>query len=345
MNIGYRIIFGVTGGIAAYKTPGIVSALVNHKKYEVRAVMTEGAKHFITEMSLATQSEKPVITWLWDELLGDVTHIEVGKWCDMIVICPASADIIGKIAHGIADDALSTIVLAVPRDRKKMIFPAMNTNMYDNDAVRDNLNILRKRGWMIIEPDEGLLACGDIGRGKLPKTEVIADSILEELEALYRPLDRMPRIDDIPVENRFGFKRKYDVHTGMDLFAPEGAPVYAMERGKVVAVQWFTGEKVGMPWWENTQRILVECPSGVIAYCEVEPLVEEGAEIDRGTMIAKVKRVLRKDKGKPMSMLHLEYYSSGYNRMWEKWELDGEKPEDLRPTSLLINRIDRRILK
>ena len=172
-----KIIFGVTGGIASYKTPSIVSAWVNHMKHEVRVVMTKGADSFITEMSLATQSENPVITSLWGELEGEVTHIEVAKWCDIIVICPATANIIGKIANGIADDALSTIVLAVPRDRKKIIFPAMNTNMHDNDAVQYNLRILAERGWIVHEPDEGLLACGDVGKGKLAKTRAIVEAI------------------------------------------------------------------------------------------------------------------------------------------------------------------------
>jgi len=127
----------------------------------------------------------------------------------------------------------------------------------------------------------------------------------------HPPLMPMP---DVPVPNHYGAylqKRKHSVHTGIDLYAEKGTPVYAIEKGKVVIVKWFTGEKDGTPWWNNTQAVYVKGYTGVMCYGEVFAMVEEGEEVEMGQQIAIVEPVLKKDKGKATSMLHFAFIDMG----------------------------------
>lgn len=139
----------------------------------------------------------------------------------------------------------------------------------------------------------------------------------------------------------FGAVRKYDVHTGVDLYCCEGASVYAIEDGVVVNVCDFTGPIVGTPWWNDTRAILVEGKSGVFLYGEVQEFVDIGDTVVAGQMIGHVKRVLTKDKGKPMDMLHLELYTHGYRGNGVVWELNANKPELLLdPTTLVCRKYE-----
>lgn len=137
-----------------------------------------------------------------------------------------------------------------------------------------------------------------------------------------------------PPHGRFGHARKFDVHTGLDIYCPDGEPVYAIEDGIVTDISHFTGEfttPVPMPWWENTMAIAIEGKSGVILYGEIyEPSLKIGDKVVEGQEIARIKRVLKKDKGLPMSMLHIELYEHGYRGDWTVWDLDGLKPESLK---------------
>lgn len=156
------------------------------------------------------------------------------------------------------------------------------------------------------------------------------------------PIKRTYTLNNIPAPNRFGARRKHDVHTGVDLFAPEGEPVYAFEAGMVVDVCTFTGASIGMPWWNETMCVSVDGTSGVILYGEITPNVINGQIVSEGDLIGWVKQVLIKDKGKPMSMLHIEWYEKGYkgkgfeNNVWEAWELNGDKPLMLKNIEELI---------
>ena len=175
-----NILFGVTGGIAAYKAPSIISVLVN-KGHNVIVSATKMALEFITQMALATMSKAPVITALQEESTGIVKHIEVCHWCDVFVVAPCTANFLAKMAHGIADDALSTIHLALPSDKAKRICPAMNTHMFKNPVVQRNLGELEKLGYELLPPDSWKLACGDEGIGKLPSTKTVVEFILGDV--------------------------------------------------------------------------------------------------------------------------------------------------------------------
>ena len=148
-----RIGLGVSGSIAAYKSPGIVRRLQDLGA-EVRVIVTSGGREFVSERSLQTISKNKVHDNLWDkEAELAMGHIELAKWADVIIIAPASANTIAKLCHGRADDLLSTVILAT--DAKIMIAPAMNQQMFASNAMKDNLQLLRKRGMLIIEPGFG----------------------------------------------------------------------------------------------------------------------------------------------------------------------------------------------
>lgn len=169
------IVVGVTGGIAAYKALDIISRL-KKLDYEIHVIMTKSACEFVTPLSFQALSQNPVITDMFEEPKAwEIQHISLAKKADLILIAPGTANIIGKISNGIADDMLTTTVMATTAPI--MIAPAMNTNMYSNPIVQRNIENLKALGYNFIEPDEGRLACGDVGKGKLADVEVILDSV------------------------------------------------------------------------------------------------------------------------------------------------------------------------
>lgn len=174
-----NILIGVTGSIACYKALEIVNQL-SKDGYNVNVVMTNSATKFVTPLSFETLSSNTVVTEMFS-LDGHekVEHIELAKQADIFVIAPASANIIGKVANGIADDMLSTIALSV--NCKTLIFPAMNTRMLQNSIVQDNMAKLRRFGYNVYSTGSGELACGDIGDGKLLPWDEIVDIIKSEI--------------------------------------------------------------------------------------------------------------------------------------------------------------------
>ena len=167
-----HVLLGVSGSIAAYKSPDIVRRLQDLGA-EVRVIVTDGGKEFVSERSLQTISKNKVYSNLWDkEAELAMGHIELAKWSDIVIIAPASANTIAKLCHGRADDLLSTVILAT--DAKVMLAPSMNQQMFASKAMKDNLKILLKRGIVLIEPGFGQQACGDIGEGRLAEPLDIA---------------------------------------------------------------------------------------------------------------------------------------------------------------------------
>ena len=172
-----RIVLGVSGSIAAYKAPDIVRRLQDLGA-DVRVIVTDGGREFVSERSLQTISKNKVHNNLWDkEAELSMGHIEIAKWADVIIIAPASANTIAKLCHGRADDLLSTVILATKA--KIMIAPAMNQQMFAASAMKDNLGLLKARGIDIINPGFGDQACGDIGEGRLAEPIDIASEAAE----------------------------------------------------------------------------------------------------------------------------------------------------------------------
>ena len=177
-----NVTLGVTGGIAAYKSVELLRLLTKAGAY-VRVIMTENARWFVGPGTFQALSGKPVCTSVFAEGDAAIRHIEWAQATDLAVIAPATANCIGKLAHGIADDALSTYMLAVTAP--VVVCPAMNTNMYQHPAVQRNLALLREDGHILIEPDAGQLACGTVGPGRLPEPTFI----MEKLAAVMAPKD------------------------------------------------------------------------------------------------------------------------------------------------------------
>lgn len=181
---GKCVVLGITGGIAAYKMANVASAL-RKTGAEVRVIMTKNATQFITPLTFETLTGQKCMVDTFDrDFKFEVTHIETAKAADLILVAPATANVIAKMAHGIADDMLTTVVLAARCP--KLVSPAMNTNMLENPITQDNLKILEKYGFGIIPSESGILACKDKGSGRLPKEEVLLDYIYRELA---RPKD------------------------------------------------------------------------------------------------------------------------------------------------------------
>jgi phosphopantothenoylcysteine synthetase/decarboxylase len=179
MSVSKKIILGVTGSIAAHKAADLAS-LLTKAKCDVRVVMTADAQRFITPLPFKTLTRNPVVTNLYDEDEGwKPTHIDLADAADLLVIAPATANVIAKLAHGIADDALTCIALALNPKAKFLIAPAMNGKMWLHPATRENVKILKSRGAEFIGPDEGMLSCGYEGVGRLWPVEQIAQIVLK----------------------------------------------------------------------------------------------------------------------------------------------------------------------
>ena len=176
---GKTVILGVTGSIAAYKMANVASMLVK-MECDVHVIMTENATHFITPITFETLTGNKCLVDTFDRNFQfHVAHVSLAKKADVVLIAPASANVIGKLANGIADDMLTTTVMACTC--KKIIAPAMNTNMYHNPILQDNLKKLEGYGFTVIAPEKGLLACRDIGDGKMPSEDVLVGHILREI--------------------------------------------------------------------------------------------------------------------------------------------------------------------
>ena len=181
-----RILLIIGGGIAAYKASELVR-LIRREGGSVTCVLTEGGSHFVTPLTLAALSENPVYTTLWD-LKNEVEmgHIRLSREADLVVVCPATADLVARMATGMADDLATTLLLAT--DKPVMACPAMNVRMWQHAATQANVATLRARGVQVIDPDAGAMACGEFGPGRLPEPDMIMAAIRTALAPATRPL-------------------------------------------------------------------------------------------------------------------------------------------------------------
>lgn len=179
-----NIILGVTGSVAAYKTADIANILTK-RGYNVDVIMTKSAMEFITPLTFQSLTKNKVYNNMFEEITpSEIKHISLAKKADLCLIAPASANLIGKIASGIADDMLTTVVMAM-NNVPVYICPAMNTNMYNNPIVQRNIKTLAELGYRFIDPKESILACGDLGKGALADV----DTIINEVEAYFKGLE------------------------------------------------------------------------------------------------------------------------------------------------------------
>jgi phosphopantothenoylcysteine decarboxylase len=181
MSVSRNIVLGVTGSIAAHKAADLAS-LLTKQKCRVRVVLTADAQRFITPLPFKVLTRQPVVTDLYDEEEGwQPTHIRLADEADLLLIAPATANVMAKLAHGIADDALTCVALALNPKAKILIAPAMNGKMWLHPATRENAATLKARGVEFIGPDEGMLSCGYEGVGRLWPVEAIAERAVKSL--------------------------------------------------------------------------------------------------------------------------------------------------------------------
>ena len=177
-----NILLIVSGGIAAYKSIDLCSSLVKQGN-NVKVILTKNAENFVTQLPFQTLTKNRVYTSTFEEIdENEIQHIDLTKWADKIIVAPATANLISKFANGIADDLATSLMLAVRDTSIVYIVPAMNTFMYRNPIIQDNMNRLIKLGFNFVKPDSGLLACGDVGEGKFPSIEKIESFIFNEKE-------------------------------------------------------------------------------------------------------------------------------------------------------------------
>lgn len=177
MLAGKTVILGVTGGIAAYKAANLAS-MIKKQHADVHVIMTKNAGQFISPITFETLTGNKCLTDTFDRNFQfNVEHVELAKRADAAIVAPATANVIAKLAHGLADDMLTTTLLAC--QCPKLAAPAMNTRMYENPVTQDNLSTLKKYGWKVIEPAVGHLACGDTGAGKFPEETLILEHLLQ----------------------------------------------------------------------------------------------------------------------------------------------------------------------
>lgn len=357
MNDKKTILVAVTAGIAAYKSLSVISAL---KKvgYNVKVIGTPESLKFVTKQSLVSISNNEY----YEDTDGNAMHVTLANECDAMVIIPATANTIAKITYGIADNIVTTTFLALPKFTPKVIVPAMNNNMYENPVTQENLSTLENRfsNLTIVSPIEGQLACGTFAIGKIAPTKDIikaVDCAFKESRWVF-PLklnksgttnDSFSYLDydiqksvEIPIHphcGSFGIRRKHDVHKGIDLYAPIGTPVFSVEDCEILEIIPFTGKAAGYEWWEDTYGIYAKGKSGIVVYGELLPTSDmvPGLKIKAGTLIGHVAKVLKKDKGRPTSMLHLELHDDRYIHT-KTWEIRTPKPQGLLdPTQYLIH--------
>lgn len=177
-----NILLIVSGGIAAYKSIDLCSSLVKQGN-NVKVILTKNAENFVTQLPFQTLTKNRVYTSTFEEIdENEIQHIDLTKWAEKIIVAPATANLISKFSNGIADDLATSLMLAVRDTSAVYIVPAMNTFMYRNPIIQDNMNRLIKLGFNFIEPDSGLLACGDVGEGKFPSIEKIESYVFQKVK-------------------------------------------------------------------------------------------------------------------------------------------------------------------
>jgi 3-polyprenyl-4-hydroxybenzoate decarboxylase len=358
-----KIILGLTGSVATSIAPKIAKALREVYNSEVICVMTEKAKTFCHPSNLSIDKFKTFSDkdeWTWEHqneeyspvLSPDswykndpILHIDLIKDASALVIAPASMNTIAKMTYGLNDNLLTSLYAAWDNTKPIIIAPAMNTKMYLSPANQSNLLILRNRGVHIVDPIDKKLACGEKGIGALADVNDIA-KVVKGLLTWSFPLNKC---SGIPINDHLGafgaFRKHGKRHCGIDLYTNNNEVVYAVESGKVVSIEKFTGASIGSPWWNETMAVKIEGASGVVTYGEIIPqkglkvsdTITKNGTIGFVTPVLKDGEIREDIAGHSLSMLHLQLYKHGMFHKDESWMADQEIPEGvLDPTPFLL---------
>lgn len=291
--------------------------------------------------------DTPRTVWEKDD---PVLHIEARKWADILVIAPLSANTLAKMANGLCDNLLTSVVRAWEPHKPVVIAPAMNTVMWESKFTNMHLDILNTIFDLHqVGPVEKGLACGDTGMGAMAHIDDIAQCIDQALAWGWPLPGRGQRtLPKGKHPGAYGYKRHTSYHTGVDLYVPMEklyitSSVIAVEAGVVSAVIPFTGKAVNMDWWNDTEAVIVEGKSGAVLYGEIMPRIQVvGTKVRKGDIIGDVIPVIKAGGNRPdvpghsRAMLHLELYPAGTTE-WHPWTLEQTSHVHLDPTDLLMN--------
>jgi 3-polyprenyl-4-hydroxybenzoate decarboxylase len=344
-----NIVYCVTGSLEEKSSSKIIKELgkYNHIIYPIYTEST----HYFPKYENQNRKYLPSKLNTEDEVEAyyeqkRIWHYDVANWADILLIAPCTANTIGKIVNGICDSPqLSLIATFIGMNKKLYVAPTMNTNMFNNPFVQNNIDKLSKVAH-IIYPTVKELACGDFGIGALSDINAIIDVVNNYQWNLPLNFINKDFSDYLPKHNEpgsFGFKRKYDIHTGVDIYCKDNDKVYAVEEGEIIDKGVFTGKKANYEWWNETNYVVIKGKSGYVLYGEINDCIFNiGDKIKQGDFIGNVKAVLDKDKirndirNHSNAMLHIELYKE-YNKPII-WNLNEKRDKNLLdPTPYLKN--------
>lgn len=343
MNIKRNLVIIFTGTVATSLADKIICSY-SIEEYNVTSVFTEKSQYFV-DMDFLLNKHFYIFTdkheWLKEKYSKDdlIPHIDFAKTNDCLLII-ASADFISKMVNGICDDLASSLYRAWHRYKPVVVAPAMNTHMWNHPITLKHIEQLQEWNVKIVNPIEKKLACGDYGVGALANIPDIETYVRMNLDNDFPLIN----YNGIPVGKEhpgsFLYPRKHGLHTGVDLYTRDGEPVFAMNDGKVISVEHFTGTLDKSTWWEDTYCILIQHWFGVVCYGELTPDVLVGTVVKRGEKIGNIKRVLKLGKERPdiaghsCSMLHIELYPNGQKKASNTYAKDKDILRD--PTPYLL---------
>ena len=373
-----KILLGLTGSVASVLYEKLIKEL--NGIGDVTTILTPRAEHFVSDHFNGVKVVRDKQEWRWFHPNKEVStplhiwnkddyydskwekndpifHINLRDNASALVIAPCSANTLAKLANGMADNLLTSVARAWDFSRPFIVAPSMNTHMYFHPVTQEHITKLQSWGVIVVPPQSKMLACNTEGMGAMANIDEIVKVLQNKLRWHFPLAEPLPmwssawsesNCSGIPItghQGSFLHKRKMHTHTGVDLYTKDGQTVYAMESGIVVGIEDFTGIKQNMPWWEDTQCVLIEGASGVICYGEITPFhsLKVGTKVEKGQYIGNVKRVLKEGKERPdiqghsLSMLHIEMYKHGIKRAFEE---QGDNLSDwndlIDPTQYLI---------
>lgn len=358
-----KILLGLTGSVASVLYMKLIEKLGKFGNVEV--ILTEHSKCFIDRYRHGNppvnRIQQGIVIWddedewHWEgnrdiyKKDDSILHIDLRNQCGVLVIAPCSANTLAKLANGICDNLLTSVARAWDMNRPIIIAPAMNTEMWNHPITQEHIDKLKEWGYKIVFPQSKMLACGTEGMGAMANIDEIIKEIEDSIQWIF-PLSRYSwdreKCSGIPIGNHpgaFAVQRKHSCHTGVDLYADEKTNVHAVEAGKVVCIEPFTGPKDNSPWWLDTSCILIEGSTGVVCYGEIEPPlnIRIGQNVQKGEWIGRVKRVIPEGKEHPEifgwkpNMLHIELYPHG--RYTPSTGFEKDKNDLIDPTPFLLN--------
>ena len=361
-----NILLGVTGSVSATLTKKLAVTL--RELGNVRVVTTDKGRYFFendifhdenAQAYIAGHKDIQVFTdfneWttphgtkVWQKKGDPVVHIGLRKWAGVLVIAPITYNTLGMVSNGLADNILTSTVAAWDYTRPIIYAPAMNTMMLQNEITQKNMRTLFGMGWKRVDPQTKMLACNDEGNGAMANISDIVQQTKDCLRWRF-PLTNCPGIPCGYHPGAFGFARKHSHHTGVDLYCAQGTFVQAVEDGRVVGKEMFTGPQDNSPWWNDTDCVLVEGPSGIVCYGEIQVYEKwkPGDIVRAGDFIGTVTPVVKEGRERPdvpghsRAMLHVELYERERTSASHSWKLDAPKWDYLLdPTSYLLNAKD-----